>query len=93
MTLNLQEGRFGIKELKNSYLILYSLLQWETTNCHNTGVITYANEHLHQRLYLEDGDGSSDLWSFFRKENSSVLWAADIPRSALSRKMHHLYSV
>lgn len=73
MTLNLQEGRFGIKELKNSYLILYSLLQWETTNCHNTGVITYANEHLHQRLYLEDGDGSSDLWSFFRKENSSVL--------------------
>lgn len=47
MTINLQEGRLGIKELKNSYLILYSLIWWETTNCHKTGVITYTNEHLH----------------------------------------------
>lgn len=47
MTINLQEGRLGIKELKNSYLILYYLIRWETTNCHKTGVITYTNEHLH----------------------------------------------
>jgi len=72
-TINLQGGRFGIKELKNSYLILYSLVGQGTANCHNTGVITYANEHLHERLCLEDGDESNGLWSFFRKESSSVV--------------------